>query len=452
VTSVIASMLPVHAQGTADALDAPYVDRSFGFSIRPPAGSGIFREKQFVGKADVELVRFAQAERRWYLSVRLSNTSRPLDMKMIVDGITERLSKFDSVKVLRGESARISSREAVRYAASFSNKGIGGLRQQAVIRVKPTEYLAIIFITSLGDAKEAERLFERIVGSFELMRTEMRDQQMTEALERGKSLLQKLAGDRLEAEKLARKERYLRFTQDGKEVGFIEVCERAVAEGDWPGIEFLKNVWVFMPNGSITYLQNTMFLSNDLTHERWENRLAVLNPAGKKGEPRLATFDFESGLRQDNQLLVKYASAPNSDKMLDKAIQVEKSYASISWDLLFARVVDLKKVDLYAFSSYDTARRGLQLQAYRVTGSKRMVIGGRPMTAFRIEESEGLLPPINEIDVDENGLVLRVVAPGAGTEMVATTRVYVDAKYGDRVKETLATFDRLAKERSKMRR
>jgi hypothetical protein len=443
---------PAQGQETSEALDAPYVDRSFGFSIRPPAGCGVFREKLFVGKADVELVRFAQAERQWYLSVRLSNTTRPLDTKMIVDGITERLSTFESVKVLRGESARIASREAVRYAASFFDKGVGGMRYQAVIRVQPTEYLAIIFVTPLGDAKEAEPLFERIVGSFELMRTEKRDQQVAEALGRGKSLLQRLASDRLETTQLARKEQYLRFSLDGKYVGFIEVREQATTVDKRPGIEFLKNVWVFMPKGSITYLQNTMFLSADLAHERWDNRLVVLDPPGKKGEPGTVTFDFESGIRQDNQLLVKYASAPNSDKVLDKAIEVEKTYAPVSWDLLFPRLVDLKKGGLYAFSSYDTARRGLQLRAYRLIGSKRVVIGGRPVTVVRIEESEGLIPPVNEIDVDEKGQVLRVVAPSTDTEMVATTRAHVDVKYGQRVKEALATFDRLAKERSKMAR
>ena len=452
VIGFVAAVLPVNGQETTEALDAPYVDRSFGFSIRPPAGCGVFREKQFLGNADVELVRFAQAERQWYLAVRLSSTTRPLDAKMIVDGITERLSEFESVKVLRGESTRIASREAVRYAASFFNKGVGGMRHQAVIRVKPTEYLAIIFITPLSDAKEAKPLFDRIVGSFELMRTETRDRQVAEALDRGKSLLLKLSSDRLETTELARQEQYLRFTQDGKEVGFVEIREQATTVDKRPGIEFVKNVWVFMPDGSTTYLQNTMFLSDDLTHERWENRLAVLTPAGEKGRPGTVTFDSESGIRQDNQLLVKYVSAPNSDKILDKAIQVEKTYAPVSWDLLFPRLVDLKKVGLYAVSSYDTARRGLQLRAYRVTGSKRVVISGRPVTVIRIEESEGLIPPISQIDVDEKGRVLRVVASSTDTEMVATTRTHVDVKYGHRVKEALATFDRLAAERSKMRK
>jgi hypothetical protein len=441
--------LSLYAQTSGDELDAPYVDRSFGFAIRPPTGCEVFREKQFVGTADVELVRFAHQERQWYLSVRLSNTTRPLSPQMIIDGITDGLSEFEAVKVLRGEEVRIASREGVRYAATFYNNGVGALRQQAVIRVKPTEYLAILFVTPATDTQEAQPLFDQIVDSFELMRTELRDQQVTEALQRGKSLLQKFVGDRLKPEKLAITERYLRFTQDDKEVGFIEVRERPLTIDDHNGIEFLKNVWVFMPNGSITYLQSTMFLSDDLNHERWENRLVVLDPPEKPGDPRMAAFDFESGIRQDNQLIVKYTAAPNSDKVLDKAIEVEKTYAPVSWDLLFPRLVDLNTPQLYAFSSYDTARRGLQLRAYRIIGPQRLVVGGKAVTAIRIEDSEGLIPPINKIDVDEKGRVLRVQAPG--TEMLTTTRAHIDAKYGQRVKETLALLDRLAKERSKAR-
>lgn len=428
-----------------DRLGPPYIDRSFGFSLRPPAESLAYREKQFLGKSDVELVRFSVAPRQWHLTVQLTRTTRPLDTQMIIEGITDNLARFEQVKLLRGEPARVASFEGVRYEASFVTQGKAALRQQAIVRTKPTEYLALVLVTPLEDAPIVTPMFDRIVDSFELVRTEGRREQIREAIAAGTSLLQSLAGGRPNLGKLAAEPAYLRFLQEGKEIGFVEILEKARQVDNKEGLVVAKNVWLFMEDGGVTHLQHEMFVAADLTRERWDNRLGILMPP-KTGAPRDGNFTFESGFRQDNQLIIKYTPEPTSQEINEKVIEVEPSFAPAPWDVLFPRLVDLKQESVYGFASYDTTRRGLMMQVYRTAGRSRISIDGASVEAFKIEESEGLLPPINEIHVDAKGRLLRVVAEP--TEMLATTKQYVDRKYAQKVKESMSAFDALLKRRT----
>jgi hypothetical protein len=176
------------------SLDPPYVDRSFGFSLRPPAGSTAFREKQFVGRADLELVRFTHSQRPWHLTVRHTTTTRPVDTTTMLESLTRNLSQLPGLKVLRGEEVKIGPREAVRYAASFYLEGTQMLRQQVILRVKPTEFFTLVFLTPLSDGDAVLPLFEQVIDSFDFMRTEARQAQITAALDRGTALLQSVAG------------------------------------------------------------------------------------------------------------------------------------------------------------------------------------------------------------------------------------------------------------------
>src|SRR4029079_3879945 len=104
------------------------------------------------------IVQFGNIQEQWTLTVRFTITSQPLDLKSTVEGITRGVgSRFTDLKMLRGDEVRIDSREAVRYAASFVGENSTWLRQQAVVRTKPTEYFAIVFITPFADREWAEK-------------------------------------------------------------------------------------------------------------------------------------------------------------------------------------------------------------------------------------------------------------------------------------------------------
>ncbi len=421
-----------------------YVDGSFGFAVRPPAGCATLREQRLVGAAEVEPVRFVHPDYRWSLAVRRSKTPRPLDTEMIIKSITEGISeKCPDVKVIFGKQARIASRQGVRYASTLTVAGVPVLHQQAVVRTGPTEYSALIFVTPQSDREVAMTLFDRVVNSFEVLRSEEKEKQLGEALARGTALLRSVAAGEIDLARSTRGETFLRCIVEGKDVGFIQIREEATTQGYRKGVAVSKWLWLFMPDGSITHMRHGMFLANDLSHEKWESRRLILTPS-QEDVGRQAILDVESAVRQDDKLLITYTAQPNAPRLTEKVIAVEPSYASAPWEVLLPRLVDLNKSELYAFLLYDNGRRGPAVRAFRVAGQKNLRFGDRIVSAVKIEDSEGLVPPIHDMYVDKTGRVLRVVlrVEASPMEMVATTREHIERLYGDRLKETQALLQK----------
>jgi len=431
--------------GEADPLTAKgqlapaHVDGSFGFSVRFPAGSSIQREKRFVSTADVEIVRFVQLEHTWSLVVRLSKTTRPLDSDMIIEGITSKLTaEHRELKVIRAEAARIAAREGVRYAATFTADGKDWLRQQAVVRKQPTEFYALILITPLTDQHTATTTFDKIVESFQILRSELSQERINAALERGEALRRMIAAaDKNKLSARGEQDAYLRFVQDGQEIGFVHVHQGPLRMKHRQGVAIHEWGWLFKPDKSITQLRNEMFLADDLTYSQWDNRVRILTPQAS-GKGHHAALAVETGFRQHDKLLVSYTPNLNAGELKDKVIQVEPSFSSPAWFVLLPRIVDLTNPELYAFSAYSTDRRGLILRTFRVVGPARITLDGRTRSVIKLEDSEGSIPPISEINVDSAGRILRVSA--GPLEMLATTRQYVDQHYKKRVDDALATF------------
>ena len=426
---------PLAAKGQ---LAPAHVDASFGFSLRFPAGSIIEREKRFVSTADVEIVRFVQLEHTWSLVVRLSKTTRPLTSDMIIEGITSKLSaEHTELKVIRAEPTRIAAREGVRYAATFTADDKDWLRQQAVIGKQPTEFYTLILIAPLDDKQIATETFDKIAESFQILRSELTQEHINAALERGEALRRTVANDKTRLSARPEQDAYLRFVQDGQEIGFVHVHQGPKRLKHRQGLGIREWGWLFKPDKSITQLRHEMFLADDLVYATWDNRVRTLIPQNADRGAK-STISVETGLRQHDKLLVSYTPVFSTGELKDKVIQVEPSFASPAWFVLLPRIVDLTKPELYAFSAYSSDRHGLILRTFRVAGPTQVTLDGQTRSAIKLEDSEGLIPPISEIDVEPTSQILRVSA--GPLEMLATTRQYVDQHYKSRVDEALATF------------
>jgi hypothetical protein len=440
--AVVAQEPPSPASQPSQGLLGPvYADGSFGFSVQPPAGCTTYREKQV--SDDVEVVRFENLAAQQSLSVRLSTTTRPLDAQTIVEGLTANLSKQhrgQDFKMLKGEPARIASRDGVRYENSFKLDDKEWLRQEAVIPYEQNEYFTLVFITTMADRAAAEPLFDKIMASFQILRDERTRARIQSAVDRGIKLLHRTAAGELDITANMVEDSYVRCLLNGQEIGVVHVNERLTTMDNRKGIEIRQWGWLFNPDGSITHLQHDMFLATDLSFERWEDRLYVL-PATQGNTPRQLMVQAENAIREQDQLGVAYLPKPNAIEKRDKLITVEKAYASAAWNVLFPRLVDLSKPELYAFSSYNSERKGLVLRTLEVVGPTHVLIDGQQLQAFKIEDSEGLIPPKSETYVDRSGRLLRVVA--GNLEMVATTAKYIEQHYGRKTAEAEDLFLKL---------
>jgi hypothetical protein len=197
--------------------------------------------------------------------------------------------------------------------------------------------------------------------------------------------------------------------------------------------------WLFNEDGSITHMMQRMFLADDLSTEEWENRLLTLT-ASQAGVPRTLLLTVERGLRADGILIVKYSGQPNAAELKEKVLEIEPSFASAGFCSLLPRFIDLKASELYAFSTYNSERRGLTMRTIRVAGPTRVLSAGKMVPVIKLEDSEGLIPPLNEIYMDDAGEIVQVKA--GPLEMSVVTREYVEREYGARRKEAEQLFRR----------
>ena len=419
-----------------------YVDGSFGFSLRPPAYCVTIREKKPIGVADVEVVRFHNTDYRWSLTVRFAKTTQPLDAKLVRDEITRDLTKnYRDVQEIDFAEQRIAEREGYRYAASFVVENTRLLRQQAIVRFKPTEYFALVLITLDADRELVRPMFDKIVASFDVLRTEVMEQRITAGLKRGKDLLAAVRGGEKTLPGRKLEQRYLRFVLDGEEVGFVQVFQAANKRKGLTGIEIKEFGWLFNADGSITHLRHDMFLADNLDFEAWENRVTTLTVPAEDGTRGLLV-DVEQGLRRADTLVVKFVAAAGATKLRDKVLEVSDTYGSAAWLALLPRLLDLSQPETYCFGAYRSDQRGIGLRTFEVIGPDQVKVDGQTVPAVKILDSEGLVPPINALYVDKEGRLLRVVA--GPLEMISTSQENCERKYKAKIEEADELFRRHA--------
>ncbi|HSW47409.1 MAG TPA: hypothetical protein VLM89_17735 [Phycisphaerae bacterium] len=423
-------------------LHAPYVDGSFGFMLAFPDGSEIEREKQFITPAELEIVRFVQLQHTWSLALRLATEERPLDPEAMLEKTAARLTnQLQDMKVLRSEPTRIDTREGARFACSFKADNTDWLRQQAWVRKSTREYYVLITITPLADQAVAVSVFDEIVTSFKILRTELAQERLDAALERGADLIRKLAANPARQRALGTVDTFLRYIENGKETGFRHILQTPGEIDHQPGVLVREWGWLFRDDGSFTQLAGVMFLSSDLSYAKWDSRSRAFMPEDPaRNTPTLSMFGMEMGLYKDGTLLVNYTPSFNASEMKEKAIVTERSFGSPAWFAVLPQLLDLTRPEVYAFSAYDSDRRGLILRTCEVIGPRQLAVDGKRFSAIRIQDGEGLIPPINEIDVDPTGRLLR--AQAGPIELVVTTQAYIEQTYKARVDAAMKMLDK----------
>ncbi|HOQ87502.1 MAG TPA: hypothetical protein PLQ89_17460, partial [Phycisphaerae bacterium] len=286
------------------------------------------------------------------------------------------------------------------------------------------------------DLDVAGRTFSEILESFQIVRTETQQKQIEAALERGADLLQRAGHGEKKITDRILEPVTLRLTREGQPVGMVEIHEKVDKIAGKEGVRNLQQAWIFNPDGSVQFLQEEKFISADFTYDEWRN-LTQLMPSKQTDPKQRVIMHMEAGIRRGDQLIVKYAGQNPNDRQ-DKAIEIDRSYGSTGLPLLLPRLVDLDSPELYAFSMYDTERRGMSLRTLRVAGPAQVTVAGRRVSGYKIEDCEGLLPPVNEIIVDRSGRPVHL-ASGA-VEMTLVSPEQLEAEFGERIRATQKQF------------
>jgi hypothetical protein len=335
---------------------------------------------------------------------------------------------------------RVTDRSGVRLEVTFVTEGTDWLTQQVMVPYLRGDFLHLVFTTPLADREETVRVFDRVIATLEITRTESEQERIEAALQRGAALLGISAESNEALSARAAAPRYMRVIKQGHEIGYLETLEGTTTFREEKGLEAKQEGWLFDTDGSIEYLRENMFVADNLRIAAWESRQETLLVPEKL--KRNMIIQKETGYREGTRLIVKYPPDPKAPDRSNSVIKrVTRSFISPIWQVLMPRVLDLDKPELYAFFHYDRDRRDFSLRTVEVMGSAKVLVGTTHVDTTRLRESEGLIPPYNEIFVDDHQRIVHVRS--GEIEMIETDRSYVERTYERQIETARDAFQQM---------
>ncbi len=432
--SVWLGVIPAAAQDATTGAAPParppllgerFVDPTFGFSIRPFNLANVSRLKIADPLEGYQLVEFVHQERPWLLVVcldTLQSSMRPEEFVEALQKFWE--SRYEKVEPVGRSARRIGARPGAVWHGRYSETVARWSMHEAVVELRPREFFRIVLKVPLRDADVAEAVFEVILDSFEVLQSDVGAQQLSEALLRGREFLESdpatRLGGRLDAEA------WMLIRRAGREIGYAHVTEAAETRGGQPGIRVSERGWLFLDGDVAHQIQNDHFVAQDLREGLHESRVRVVTPGVEGGAPTVLAY-LEQAVQSGDALLLSYTEQAGDRSLTNRTVELDSSYIPPALERMLPRLIPRDPGVLYAFSSYNSQRRGLVLHSFRIL--TREEVGGDfpPEAKFVVEDAEGLVRPGSRIYLDEGGHIVRVVA--GDDLLVRTTAARIEAQF-----------------------
>jgi hypothetical protein len=281
-------------------------------------------------------------------------------------------------------------------------------------------------------------MFDIMVDSFQVVHSEVSSEILDGALRRGQELLGRIPSIRL-AERLD-VDAYLLMRRGGQDVGTAHIREYPETRNGKDGVRVSERGWMFFQDGVYHYIRNDYFISEDLMSGMFEMRVRVVTPA-TKDRPITVIEHLERGVRENDKLILSYTELIGDTSLTNDVLEVTGTYVPMALQRMLPRIAPLDEPELYAFSSYSSTRKGMVLRTLRVLGPIGPAAGGSTSIAFKVEDSEGMIPPVSELFLDERGFVSKVIA-GSDT-VLRTTRAETERLFGRRIRQAREELTRL---------
>lgn len=431
----------------ADPLADPYVDGTYGFSIRPPNGWQVIRRRvpERRGVTLLQMVDPVSTTLVQEITLKQTSTTQKLPLEEMLQRISDALEvEFSDVTVLSQQTQQIAGHPGAILAATFFREGVKRLRLEAVIEYQPQLYYVLLYNGPAQFREQSEPLFHRVLGSVRLIADRIDEKEMKEALEAGVKLLRSFDGERLK--KAVVPEEFLKFETDGQTIGFVAIYQAetvwdpspkkdddAQSKRGYPGVRIRERGWTFEKDGRARRLQNSMFISNDLRHERWKTSVTTLVPAAGN-RPDYLDVVLEEGLRTDDVLLSNQAYSMDAPAEANPALTMPETYIPRAIIRLLPRLIgDLEAPKKLAFVTFDHAKAGLVARVVECRGEDKTSGVASAHGVYRLDDREGLAADPSQLFVDSNGRTLLVKAgpltmtPVEGKELEKLFGARIDA-------------------------
>lgn len=440
------AVAPARSAALIPGLEEPYIDGTYGFSIQPPPGWQIVPLRK-QDKNDLVLLRMLQIlpdGRFSEISVRQTSLPQRQPMNELLKQRAGELElQFSNAKIHSQQAQPIAGRPGGCLTASYWRENREHLRIEALVDAGRRQYIRLIWVSPLEMRAEGEALFARVVASFQLLRDQVTEQELQTALHAGQEWLEAITAKRLHAALLA--DELLRIAHAGKTIGFIRVQQVAEPFEKREGVRVRERGWTFEPDGRIRRIQNSMFLSDDLKHERWRTSITTLVPR-RSDAPQTLEVLLEEGLRTDRYLLSNQCYDLLAPAVENPSLTLPKTYLSRALVRMMPRLVgDLSKTQRLGFTYFDHRKADLVLRVVDFRGPVDSIPDGAILSGgsrvFQIDEREGLASNPSELFVDEKGRT--VLARVGKLTLTPTTEKEMEELFLSRVTSAEATMTEL---------
>ncbi|HUW83376.1 MAG TPA: hypothetical protein VMZ31_11320 [Phycisphaerae bacterium] len=436
--TILAAAWPGQATQPAVSLGPICVDGEMGFSIRPPADAQLLRhgpDEPGQRPTLFQLVSFPIQRRGWNLAVQVMRTAPGEPIADSAERIVERTVEHLGLTLLDRRPQQVDGRDAVRLSARGPFAGSQIHLLSAVVAATETRCFVVEFSGPAADVAELEATFEAILGNFRVLITSRDEAALRQASQAAVALLPSIVAQGM-ADRLAPTS-YYRLLSDGKDVGYMVVSEQARSVRKAEGVQIVERGWLFESTGDIKRVENDLFVSNDLTQERWVNRVHQIGVATQQRSRGYALTQVE-GVRQHDTLLVSHSAGPAPTLSGDKAFELPGDYISQAMIRLLPRFLVDSKTQPLAFTCYDTQGGALLTRRYDPIGWNVIELDGKSVSAYRLEDRLGLTAEPAVMWVDRQGRLLRVRT--GPIDMILTDKSRIDLLYETRRAEAEAAL------------
>lgn len=404
-------------------LAAPYVDGTFGFSIRPPAEWMMLRERKAnavgltVLRCHLPIAQGVIAE----ISVRICQTRKPVTIESTLDELSAGITKDLPNPVIREKSVRtIAGKPGGFLAASFTLGGQPTTLLETIVQARRGEYYLIQFSGPTAVEPQIEPIYNAVVASFRILEDDATTDLIREALLAATDWTNDLSPAKLES--IKRVESWMGVHRAGKLVGYMQIVSdvtsmpTVISSGDpahsrkIDGIGVREQGWTFEPDGSAQRIVNEMFLTPDRALERWNKSTLIWSPATGKS-PADVNVAVEEGALESGKLFTSQRFGAAAAAIPNEPEKAPPTYVPrVLLRLLPQLIGDLGKRRLLAFHEYDHEARGLILRTVEFRNPIKVKVGpAAGKTYYVLREREGLSGPPTDIYVNESGRVVKIV-------------------------------------------
>jgi hypothetical protein len=427
---------------SAIELADPYVDGSYGISLQPPKGWGLIRQQvpESRGITILRMVDRVSPSRIQEMVLKRTSTTKPLGLKETLERLAASLQlEFNDVTILSQQLQTIAGKPGAVLSATLSSEGVKQLRMEAIIEIGPQQYFVLLYSGPAELRQKSESLFYVVLDSVRLLIGEDDEAALAAAGEAATEWLARIKPEDLE--KALQGEQFLQVSLNDQVVGMVIVEQALHTWKSRPGVRVRERGWIFEENGQARHLQSTMFVSNDLRHERWRTTITTLLPADAQNPERIEK-EQEEGLREGNALLSSqtyHLGEPSKD---NAPLRLPKNYISRALMRLLPRLMDdLSKPRKFTFTTFDHQRQALVLHVVELKGAAQTPAGKSEQLAFRIEEREGFAADPTSRLVDQSGSLLMMKA--GQLSLRPASREELEKRFSDRVKASEEKTSRL---------